>query len=93
MQFIQLSVTQAHILGLDSQGNIWWRRWDKKGWFKMPLPDDFSTAPSVPVVPTGSTTTPTPVNAGPAIVKMIVPENIPAAPAPTTGEVIHKDPA
>lgn len=37
-QIIQLATTAAHILALDSSGNIWWRRWDKKGWNKMENP-------------------------------------------------------
>ena len=34
-KIIHVSTTPSHILAVDSDGIIWWRRWDKRGWNKM----------------------------------------------------------
>lgn len=51
----------GHLVALDSEGIIWWRRWDKKGWFKMEspsLPDEIPAPFRAPPAPSQTSFSP-----------------------------------
>ena len=100
-QIIQISITTAHILALDSAGELWWRRWDKKGWNRMESPP--LTTSQTPVTNTPVVTAPslapaivTPHIAAPTFTPAAIPTMempLVQAPAMIADIQTHKDPA
>lgn len=75
---IALTPNHGHLVALDSDGNIYWRPWNKRGWGiiePVPVAADSAPAPVSGTVPTPSPTVATSVSA-PAPTVTVIPSAV-----------------